>query len=115
VIRDIVITLPQHVHWDDYEQELAAALDGEIKYKVNGFPDVVPGQSRCYVTHKGFVRGWMTVTGLVHDDFVCSTTGRHWQGKFVKRAGAFTRTAPYPLRGTQGFRYVDRGAFEDVR
>lgn len=112
---DIVVTLPKSVKWAEYEEELAvAASGGEIKYKVQGMPKAGPGD-RCYVTHDGFVRGWMCIDRIAADSFKCSTTGRAWNGLFVVRTGKFHPVIPcVAMRGTQGFRYVERGLFTDV-
>lgn len=111
---DILITIPKSVDWSVYQLELDAAAAGStMNFKVPNFPKVNPGD-RCYVVYNGFVRGWMQVTGLKHDDFVCDTTGDRWSGKFVQRSGHFHPVKHEQVTGFQGFRYVDRTRFEDA-
>lgn len=114
-IHDIAVTLPQTVSWADYELELATVADRShvMRFKVPNFPKVCAG-SRCYIVHKGLVKGWMDVVGLKHDDFTCSTTGQQWRGKFVERSGEFHPVEPHPMPGFQGFRYVDRNIYTDL-
>jgi hypothetical protein len=107
-MADIVVTLPQSEDWSSYERELAAVRDGssEMHFKVPNLPDVSVGD-RCYVVHRGHVKGWMAVTGTRAGGFNCSTTGRRWGGNFVSRSGEFTAVKPpVPMKGFQGFRYV---------
>ena len=37
--------------------------------------------------------------------FDCTTTGEHWEGKFIQRTGGFHKIDPIPMKGFQGFRY----------
>jgi hypothetical protein len=103
---DIVITIPKNIKWEEYEKELEAVKDGKevMNFKVNAFPSTFIG-NRCYVVHDGFIKGWMEIVGLSNKDFVCSTTGTEWKGKFIERSGPFTYIEPIPMKGFQGFRY----------
>ena len=107
-MTDIVVTLPASIAWEEYEKELRRAANGEeMSFKVPTMPKVSPGE-RCYVCHRGAVVGWMTITGTHDGSFTCTTTGRHWSGKFVKRSGTFHYLSdPIPMKGFQGYRYAD--------
>ena len=39
--------------------------------------------------------------------FICSTTGRKYKGKFIKRSGPFHKITPIKTKGFQGFRYFN--------
>jgi hypothetical protein len=104
--RDIVITIPKSISWEDYQKEIDAVKDGSqvMNFKVNHFPKTKPG-NKCYLVHNGFVKGWMEIVGLSEDNFTCTTTGRKWQGKFIQRSGPFHEIEPKLMKGFQGFRY----------
>ena len=106
--RDIIITLPKSVSWDEYSKELDAVKDGSqvMNYKVNSFPKTGVG-NKCYVVHNGFIKGWMSIVGMFEQEFTCSTTGKDWKGKFIQRSGPFNKVEPIPMKGFQGFRYFD--------
>jgi hypothetical protein len=104
---DIVVTLPKHIKWSDYEKELDTVKDGVevMNFKVPFLPKVSIG-AKCYIAHDGFVKGWMEIVGLSDKGFDCTTTGQHWDGKFVQRSGKFNYIEPIPMKGFQGFRYI---------
>jgi len=104
--RDIVITIPKSVKWDDYQKEIDAVKDGSqvMNFKVNHFPKTEPG-NKCYLVHDGNIRGWMEIVGLSEEDFTCTTTGKDFKGKFIQRSGPFHKIEPMPMKGFQGFRY----------
>lgn len=106
--RDIVVTLPKSVSWGDYSKELDKVKDGKevMNFKVRSFPKTGVGK-RCYIVHNGFVRGWMEIVGMSKEDFICSTTGKRWSGKFIQRSGPFHEIEPIPMKGFQGFRYFE--------
>lgn len=109
-MRDIVVTLPATVKWEDYEKELEQVITGEIRlnFKVPNFPKETGVGCKCYVVHKGFVRGWMEIVGFRDDDFLCEFTGKYWDGKFIERSGEFHYLLePIPMKGFQGFRYFN--------
>lgn len=106
--RSIIITLPSNINWEDYQKELDKVKNGQnvINFKVGQFPKGVKAGDRCYLTHKGYVIGWMTIAGLSEKEFVCSTTGKKWVGKFIERSGPFHYLdEKIPMKGFQGFRY----------
>lgn len=106
--QDIVITLPSNIKWDDYEKELKSVEDESqvLNFKVPNLPKNTSIGSKCYLCYKGNVIGWMKITGLVNNDFTCSTTGKQWSGKFIQRSGKFNKLEnPIPMKGFQGYRY----------
>jgi len=106
--RDIIITLPKSISWDDYEKEIEAVKDGSqvMNFKVNALPKTSKG-NKCYIVHDGVIKGWMEIVGLSKKDFTCSTTGREWKGNFIERSGPFHYIDPVPMKGFQGFRYYN--------
>ena len=104
--RDIIITIPKTIKWQDYELELNAAENGEtLNFKVHNLPKTRIG-NRCYVLHDGLLKGWMAITGLTEGQFKCTTTGKVWSGKFIERSGKFHKLdKPIPMKGFRGFRY----------
>jgi len=107
--KDIIITLPAKVKWEDYEKELAAVREGSnvLNFKVPYFPKETDIGCKCYLVHKGHVRGWMEIVGLEEHDFVCEVTGTKWKGKFIQRSGPFHEITPIPMKGFQGFKYFN--------
>lgn len=105
--KDIMITIPKNISWEDYEKELEAAANGEVmNFKVQHFPKTSKG-NKCYIVHNGKVKGYMTISGLTEKSFTCSTTGKEWTGKFIERTGKFHKIEEYDMKGFQGFRYLN--------
>ena len=104
--KNIVVTVPKSIKWEDYEKELDAVKDYKqvMNFKVSNFPKVEKG-SKCYIVHNGEVKGWMEIVGTSEKEFDCSTTGKKWKGKFIERSGPFHKIDPIPMKGFQGFRY----------
>lgn len=107
--KDIVITLPAKISWKEYEKELAAVKDGSkvLNFKVPYFPKDTEIGRKCYLVHKGHIVGWMKIVGMVEKDFTCEITGKKWTGKFIQRSGPFFKCSPIPMKGFQGFRYIN--------
>lgn len=111
-MRCWALTLPQRIEWADYGRELTAVADGKsvMNYRTARAPkDMKPGD-RCYVVHRGRVRGWMAVTDVVNRDepWTCSTTGAQWPaGTYVQRSGPFHPVEhDWPMQGFRGVRSV---------
>lgn len=121
----IIITLPSNIEWTEYAKELDAARAGSVlNFKVSNFPNLVGIGDRCYLTWRGYVRGYMTITGFSEKEFECETTGRPWRGKFIERSGNFTYLCnPYAdestidpklkYKGFQNYRYVYHNQFSE--
>ena len=106
--KDIVITLPSKIKWSDYEKELNAVKDESqvINFKVSFLPKCKP--EKVYICYKGNIIGWMKCCGMIDGkSFDCTTTGEHWEGKFIQRTGEFHKIEPIPMKGFQGFRYFE--------
>jgi hypothetical protein len=105
----IIISYPSNYDWEDYKEELKAAERGDIlNFKVSNFPTKVKEGDRCYIVHKGFIKGWMTICGFSTKEFTCTTTGRKFKGNFIERSGKFHYLEEkIPYKGFQGFRYFD--------
>lgn len=106
--RDIAITLPSSVSWEDYQKEIDLVADGSnvMNFKVNAFTVNSDVGMKCYLCHNGQMMGWMEIVGMVENDFSCSTTGKKWSGKFIQRSGPFHKIDPIPMKGFRGFRYI---------
>ena len=107
--KNIIITLPAKVKWEDYQKELDAVEWNKLvlNFKVPYFPQETAIGCKCYLVHKGYIRGWMKIVGFHEDDFICEITGKHWKGKFIERSGKFYKITPIPMKGFQGFRYIN--------
>lgn len=106
----IIITLPASVKWEDYEKELNNVKNytHTLNFKVHNFPKGIKNGDKCYLVHKGFIKGWMEIVGFSEKDFECTTTGKSWKGKFIERSGPFHYlTEKLPMTGFQGFRYFN--------
>ncbi len=106
----IIITVPKTTSWEDYLKEIEKVKDGkeEMNFKVSNLPKNISVGDRCYIVYNGLIKGWMTISSLGEKEFICSTTGKKWKGKFISRSGEF-----HPLneeityQGFQGYRYFD--------
>ena len=106
--RDIIVTIPKSIKWDDYKKELKAVEDGSqiMNFKVAAFPKTSIG-SKCYLLYDGYIRGWMNIVGMEEKSFTCSIKGIDWKGKFIERSGKFNEIEPIRMNGFQGFRYFN--------
>ena len=108
--RSLIVTLPSTTDWGDYEKELRKAANYKyvLNFKVHNFPKGIHKGDKCYVVHNGFVKGWMEIVGFSEQPFVCTTTNRKWDGKFIQRSGPFHYLdTKIPMKGFQGFRYFN--------
>lgn len=107
--KDIVITIPAKIKWEDYQKELDAVKDGSmvLNFKVPFFPKETGVGSKCYLIHQGHIRGWMKIVGMSEEEFTCEVTGKKWRGRFIQRSGPFHKITPIPMKGFQGFKYIN--------
>ncbi len=77
-----------------------------LNFKVSNLPKNTKAGNKCYMVYRGFIIGWMKITGLTENEFTCTTTGKKWKGKFIQRSGKFNNIEPIPYKGFQGFRYM---------
>ena len=113
--RSLIITLPSTTDWNDYEKELRKAANYKyvLNFKVHNFPSGVHKGDKCYIVHKGFVKGWMEIVGFSEKKFTCTTTDKKWEGKFIERSGPFHYIQEQiPYKGFQGFRYFDLNEYK---
>ena len=105
----IIVTLPQDIEWLDYQKELLGAASGEtLNFKVGSFPSKVGPGARCYLTHRGYIKGYHIISGFSEKEFVCTTTGKRWTGRFIERTGRFHYIEEkIPYKGFQGWRYFN--------
>lgn len=111
--RNIAITVPKTIKWEQYEKEIDAVRDGEqeMNYRLPTLPKDTEVGDRCYVCYNGQLIGWMEITGISkRDGFECSTTGKDWgDGNYISRSGEFHYLKnPVPMKGFMGYRYIDR-------
>lgn len=107
--RNIIITLPKSISWEDYQTELKKVEDFSetMSFKV---PHLPKGNiEKCYIVHNGQIKGWMKVTNIIDNlEFTCTTTGQTWSGKFIQRSGPFHYLEnEVPYKGFQSWRYFD--------
>ena len=107
--------MPKTVDWRDYKSELFKAAAGEIlNFKVSAFPTEVGPGGKCYLVHDGRIKGWHEICGFSEEEFVCTTTGKPWKGKFIQRTGPFHYLEEeLPMKGFQGWRYFSYDSYVD--
>ena len=113
--KSIIVTLPSNESWEDYEQEFNKVKDysSVMNFKVHNFPKGIQKGDKCYIVHRGWIKGWMEIVGFSEKEFDCTTTGKQWKGKFIERSGPFHNIDEnIPMKGFQGFRYFN---FEEYK
>jgi len=105
-MQDIMITVLKTVNWLDYEKELATVANGSevMRFKVSHLPKNACAGQKCYIVYNGKICSWMEIVGFHEGDFICSTIGNKWAGKFIERSGKFNKN-PIDRTGFQGWRY----------
>lgn len=109
-MKDIVITIPKKIKWEEYQKELDKVKDEKevLNFKVTHLPKDTSKGRRCYIVYNDNIIGWMKISGLVEQEFTCSTTGKNWKGKFIQRTGKLNKINPIPMKGFRGFRYYEK-------
>lgn len=113
--KSLIITLPSATKWSDYEKELrkVANYQNVLNFKVHNFPKGIHKGDKCYIVHNGLVKGWMEIVGFSEQPFICTTTKKKWDGKFIQRSGPFHYLQEkIPYKGFQGFRYFDLNEYK---
>ena len=106
---DIMVSLPRGIRWEDYQKELAAVAEGsiEMRFKVAHLPKKCNVGDRCYLVWRGGIKGWMKITGFYKGSFICSITGKKWEGNFIVRSGPFNYLVDrISIAAFRGFRYM---------
>lgn len=114
-MRDIIITIPQTTDIDVLYTELEATADGQVfkNVKVSQFPKGCKVGDRCHILFRGAYHGYLKIHSFEEKEFVCTTTGNHFKGKFVVLTGGLKLGEKYldlldnRYKGFQGFRYWD--------
>lgn len=116
---DIMITIPKTVDWEEYEKELQASKEGDmLNYRLGNMnPKNLKSGDRCYVVHRGILRGYHIVVDVVWlPNFTCSITGKIWlSGYYVRRTGEFHNVEPEKVTGFRGFRYRHESKPSQIR
>lgn len=113
IVTDIAVTWPKSRPLGSYYIELENASTSGllINFRVSSLPKTMP--ERCYMVHDGAVRCWNRVVDMCWQPggrVLDPATGRFMRpGYYIVRDPAYVELpAPVPMRGFQGFRYVDR-------
>ena len=116
---DIIVTTPKGQMAAAAQEAADCIADGGGEYfrrfhSLN-CPHQLHAGDRVYYVEDGFIRGFCTVSrvqAVGPDGMVCDTTGRRWsQGFFAfMPASSWKWIRPIPMRGFQGFQYVNYGA-----
>jgi hypothetical protein len=114
---DIIVTTPRSEMANAAREAADCIRDGGGQYfrrfPLRQHPLVEPGD-RVYYVEDGFIRGFARIEITLDDSSGkrCDTTGRDWSPGFYvyMAASSWHWIRPIPMRGFQGFRYVDYGA-----
>lgn len=120
---DIIVTTPKGQMANAAAEAADCIRNGGGEYFRRFHPTAYPRQiavgSRVYYVEDRFIRGFAVVSLLLHSPagMTCDTTGRVWsQGFYVfMDATSWQWVCPIPMRGFQGFRYVEWGGGDDSR
>lgn len=113
-MKDLVVTWPKSKPLSAYLKELERAVAErlEINFKV---PTRPAWAGRCYMVHDGAIRGYNLVTGIVYRRagevarVESDALAGFWpEGWYIVRAPEWHPIIPIPMRGFQGYRYLDR-------
>lgn len=114
-MQDLVVTWPKSKSLDAYLKELERAVSErlEINFRVPTKPHLTP--ARCYIVHSGYVRGYNLIRKIewrgerevarVESD---AFAGFWPAGYYIVRDPLWHPITPIPMRGFQGYRYMDR-------
>jgi hypothetical protein len=105
--KDIIITIPKKIKWNDYLKELDDAKNKNLvlNFKVSNFPKNTNVGNKCYVVYDGIIKGFSYISGFEEKEFKCESTGKKWKGKFIQRKPDFHKINPIEYKGFQGYRY----------
>jgi hypothetical protein len=111
-VKDLVVTWPKSKSLSAYLKELERAVAERrmINFRVPSCPSITP--ERCYMVHDGQIRGYNLVRGIVYrgeGEVARVEGGGFWpEGWYIVRAPEWHPILPIPMRGFQGYRYIDR-------
>lgn len=106
---DILITLPAKIKFSEYQKELnESEKGGVLNFKVSFLPKNSKIGDKCYLIHRGYIIGYMYISGFSNKSFICSVTAKKWTGNFIERSGKFYKIpVPVKHKGFQGWRYFN--------
>lgn len=118
---DIIVTTPKSQMRAAAREaaDCLAAGGGEYfrRFPMTCYPVSSRPGDRVYYVEDGFVRGFAVLDRrLLKSDLVrCDTTGRDWApGVYLfMRADSWRWVCPIPMRGFQGFRYIQATRLRD--
>lgn len=110
-MKDLAVTWPKGSPLSVYLERLeyAVAYGLEINFRVPSKPRVTP--ERCYMVHDGKLRGYNLIRSIEYRGprEVEKAGGGFWpEGWYIVRAPEWHPILPVPMRGFQGYRYIDR-------
>lgn len=77
-------------------------------WKIRNKPKKLNPGDRVYFIHEGMVVNY-NVFQYVDYDITCEVTGRYWEGLcLVMDTPSVPLKNPVPMKGFQGFKYIDR-------
>jgi hypothetical protein len=108
---DIVVTIPQSEMKNiRQEEEWAKKQTGPIQefWKVGRRAKKLNHGDRVYFIVNGMIKYYHIFLGY-EEDFTCEVTGRFWPGlNLILQHPATRLKNRIPMRGFQGFRYIER-------
>lgn len=107
---DIVVTVPKREMANiSKEDAFVQKNKGAVQFwSMARRPTKLEVGDRVYFVENGFVRYYHEVIGFAKDQ-KCQVTGRVWKGCSVMLRCPETKlTKPIPMKGFQGFRYINR-------
>ena|ERR1035437_6480329 len=120
-MADIAVTWPKKRSLSSYYAELenAERLGLVINFKIPTMPQQGFVVARCYMVHNGYVRCWNRVLNILERGprDVKRIEGGFWSpGIYVVRSPARHELRhPVPMKGFQGYRYVNREEMGESR
>jgi hypothetical protein len=109
---DIAVTIPKsELKNVQKEEDWAEKHKDEAVicfWKIRGVPKKLNKDDRVYFIENGMITSY-NIFKYCDWDLTCEVTGRFWEGlNLVMEAPAIILKKPVPMRGSQGFRYIER-------
>jgi hypothetical protein len=113
---DIAVTWPKTRPLGSYYAELENARRDrlDINFRIPMCPRQRP--ERCYMVYDGQVRCWTAIKDILWRGTLTvrdPITGNFWPpGYYIVRSPRYHEIQPVPMKGFQGFRYINREEVE---
>lgn len=111
---DLVVTVPKSELRNVTHEETWAKKEENIKaggycfWKISRVPRRLNKGDRVYFIHNGLIVNY-NIFDHVDCDLYCEVTDRQWDGLcLVMNIPSIPLKNPVPMKGFQGFRYIDR-------